>query len=66
MDVIGVYSPFVLGNGAGRCGLRVDLGQFLDDGSTYSFVMRGLDPRIHSIFKKNFHEADGLPGQARQ
>jgi hypothetical protein len=55
-----------LGNGAGRCGLRVDLGQFLDDGSTYSFVMRGLDPRIHSIFKKNFHEADGLPGQARQ
>jgi hypothetical protein len=61
MDVIGVYSPFVLGNGAGRCGLRVDLGQLLDDGSTYSFVMRGLDPRIHHL-----HEEDGLPGQARQ
>jgi hypothetical protein len=24
--------------------------------------MRGLDPRIHQ--KKNFFEADGLPGQA--
>jgi hypothetical protein len=66
MDVIGVYSSFVLGNGAEHRCQRIDLGQFLDDGSTYSFVMRGLDPRIHSIFKKNFHEADGLPGQARQ
>jgi hypothetical protein len=31
-----------------------------------TFVMRGLDPRIHRLGNKSLDEADGLPGQARQ
>src|SRR5437762_1033912 len=46
-ELIGMPSRFISGIGAGHDGRRVDLGQCLDDGSTYSFVMRGLDPRIH-------------------
>src|SRR5216684_1036021 len=56
-DVIVVPSRLISGIGAGHCSRRVDLGQFVGDGSTYSFVMRGLDPRIHHL-----HEEDGLPG----
>jgi hypothetical protein len=32
----------------------------------FGVVMRGLDPRIHLLRKKNYREEDGLPGQARQ
>jgi hypothetical protein len=35
------------------------------EAGTHSFVMRGLDPRIHPSSQK-FFEEDGLPGQARQ
>jgi hypothetical protein len=31
-----------------------------------SFVIRGLDPRIHQSSKEIFTKRDGLPGQARQ
>jgi hypothetical protein len=51
----------ILEIGAERGRMRIDLGQIVGDGSTYSFVIRGLDPRIHHL-----HEEDGLPGQARQ
>src|SRR4051794_20066670 len=33
--------------------------------SKHSFVMRGLDPRIHQSSQESF-QGDGLPGQARQ
>jgi hypothetical protein len=31
---------------------------------TQSFVMRGLDPRIHLLRQKFLAKMDGLPGQA--
>jgi hypothetical protein len=52
--------------GADRGPRRIDLGQIVGDGATYSFVVRGLDPRIHQSSKEIFTKQDGLPGQARQ
>jgi hypothetical protein len=49
IDVIDAPSQLILAIGAGRGSRRVDLGQFVGDGSTYSVVMRGLDPRIHHL-----------------
>src|SRR5438046_1933952 len=47
-DVIDAPSQLILAIGAGHGSRRIDLGQIVGDGSTYSFVIRGLDPAYPS------------------
>jgi hypothetical protein len=57
-DVIGVHSQLILEIGAERGRMRVDLGQIAGDGSTRSFVIRGLDPRIHHLHESRSKKMD--------
>jgi hypothetical protein len=53
------------GEMVGTAQVRLCLPYGLRDEANPSFVMRGLDPRIHQPSQESF-EVDGLPGQARQ
>src|SRR5882672_3284093 len=53
-DVIGAPSQLILEIGAERGSQRIDLGQIVGDGSTYSFVIRGLDPAYPSSSRRRW------------